>query len=196
MSCPESPVDALSTASHAGGMETEPFRRPEPPPGPDAIRLLKDEHKVIRALFKSYGRLAARGGPDADKRQIALQICAALRVHAALEDELLYPAARQVLDPIDEDLIDEASVEHAGACELIAQIEASSPRAALFDTRVRVLGECIAQHMKEEEAELFPLLRRAGLDLCALGAAMLRRRLVLRAESWLDRPAVTPVSYQ
>src|SRR6218665_493061 len=170
----------MPTAPHASSTasRTAPAKRPRATAhrAPDAIRLLKDDHKAVKALFKAYETLVKKDGSDAAKMKIAQQICTALTVHATVEEELLYPAAREALPAADEDLVDEATVEHAGAKELIAQIEASSPKEALFDARVKVLGEYIAHHVKEEETEMFPLLRKQDLDLKALGVQIAQRK--------------------
>ena len=92
---------------------------------------------------------------------MAEQICQMLTVHATIEEELFYPAAREALGE-DADLVDEADIEHASAKELIAQIEGSSPEDDHFDARVKVLGEYIDHHVKEEEGEMFPRQRKAS----------------------------------
>ena len=94
-------------------------------------------------------------------------------MHAQIEEEIFYPAAREGLD--DEDLIDEAAVEHASCKELIHQIEAMSAEADLFDAKVKVLGEYIDHHVKEEEKELFPKTRRR-IDIKEVGALLQQRK--------------------
>ncbi len=147
----------------------------------DAIKLLTADHKEVKALFKEYDKLVKGDGADEEKEALAQQICLMLTVHATAEEELFYPAARDVLGE-DEDLIDEADVEHASAKELIAQIEASSPDEALYDAKVKVLGEYIDHHVKEEEGEIFPKAKKAGLDTAALGAQIAARKEELMAE--------------
>ena len=98
----------------------------------DAIALLESDHRAVDDLFDQFGS----AGSDADKADIARQICLALRVHAQIEEELLYPPAREKTG--DTDLVDEAVVEHMGAKTLIAQIEAMAPGQPLFDARVKV----------------------------------------------------------
>jgi hemerythrin superfamily protein len=152
--------------------------KPASPRAKDAIALLTADHKEVRALFKQYDKLAGSAQPGAQKQQLAQQICGLLTVHATLEEELFYPAARQVLGK-DGDLLDEAVVEHATAKDLIAQIEGAASADALFDAKVKVLGEYIDHHAKEEETEMFPKLRKTELDLKALGADMAGRKAEL-----------------
>ncbi len=149
---------------------------------PDAIDLLIADHKEVKALFKQYDKLVkAEAGSD-EKQEIALQICTALTAHATAEEELFYPAAREVLGE-DEDLVDEADVEHASAKELIAQIEAGTPDDPLYDAKVKVLGEYIDHHVKEEEGEMFPKVRKSDLDLDSLGEDIAARKAELLGQA-------------
>ena len=79
-------------------------------------------------------------------------------------------------------MIDEADVEHASAKDLIAQIQESSPAEELYDAKVKVLGEYIEHHVKEEEGEIFPKAKKGGLDMSALGAEIAMRKEELMAE--------------
>ena len=147
----------------------------------DAIDMLTTDHKAVKALFKQYDKLA-ESGADGDERQaIARQICRMLTAHATVEEELFYPAAREVLGD-DADLVDEADVEHATAKDLIAQIEDASPDEELYDAKVKVLGEYIDHHVKEEEGEMFPKVKKAKLDTKSLGEEMAVRKEELMAE--------------
>ena len=137
---------------------------------PDAIRLLKDDHERVRALFQRFER--TRG--ETQKERIAERICNELKVHAQLEEELFYPAAREAI--AEKDLLNEAEVEHASAKDLIAQIESTSPADEKYDALVTVLGEYIRHHVKEEEGQMFGKVRRSELDLVALGERMRARK--------------------
>ncbi len=148
----------------------------------DAIKLLMQDHKEVKALFRQYDKLAKGDGDDEEKQQIAEDICTQLTAHAMAEEEIFYPAARAALGK-DADLVDEADVEHAGAKELIAQIQASSPgQDDHYDAKVKVLGEYIDHHVKEEEGEMFPKVRKTAVDLEALGADIAARKEELLAE--------------
>ena len=154
----------------------------------DAIKLLTTDHKEVKKLFKAYDQLVEADGDSDEKQELARQICTMLTAHATVEEELFYPAAREVLDD-DEDLVDEADVEHSTAKDLIAQIEASTPDDPLYDAKVKVLGEYIDHHVKEEEGEMFPKVRKSDLDLDALGADMAARKEELLAELTEGLPA-------
>jgi hemerythrin superfamily protein len=146
----------------------------------DAVQLLTAEHDEVKALFKEYQKLvdAEKGG--AEKETLARQICLMLTVHATTEEEIFYPAARDAIE--DEDLLDEAEVEHASAKELIAQIEGGTADEPLYDAKVKVLGEYVEHHVKEEEGELFPKVKKAKADLVKLGELIAARKAELMPE--------------
>ena len=143
----------------------------------DAIKLLKDDHKEVKAWFAEFDKT----DDDAKKQDLADKICKALTVHAQIEEEIFYPAAYDALDQDGDDLLDEAEVEHASAKELIAQIEASKVGEPLFDAKVTVLGEYIDHHVEEEEGELFPECRDSSMDLKDLGVQLAARKAELMA---------------
>jgi len=148
----------------------------------DAIALLTNDHQEVKDLFEKYEDLAQADSDDEEKRNLAEEICTMLTVHATIEEEIFYPAARDAID--DEALLNEAEVEHQSAKDLIAQIQASDPSDALYDAQVKVLGEYVNHHVEEEEGELFPRVKEADLDLDELGAEMgARQEELLSAEA-------------
>ena len=152
----------------------------------DAISLLTNDHAEVNELFEQYKALAEdEGSMTTDKQSLAEEICTMLTVHAAIEEEIFYPAVRDALD--DTKLLDEAEVEHQAAKDLIEQIQDSDPGDPLYDARVNVLGEYVNHHVQEEEGELFPQVRDAELDLDSLGAEMsARQEELLSADAELD----------
>ena len=140
----------------------------------DAIALLKADHREVDQLVQQFEK--ARGDR---KEAIARRICNALTVHAQVEEELLYPAARNALGQGDADIVDEADVEHATVKQLVADVEGSTPTDALYDAKVKVIGEYVKHHVREEERELFPKLRRSGIDLRTLGTRLAERKQAL-----------------
>jgi hemerythrin superfamily protein len=139
----------------------------------DAVALLKQDHDEVKAMFEQYEELGDRA--FAAKQKLAQKICLELTKHAIAEEEIFYPAVRSDADDAD-DLVDEATVEHASAKDLIAQIHAMDPHDDLYDAKVKVLGEYIEHHVKEEEKEMFPLAKKAGIDLVALGERIQARK--------------------
>ena len=114
----------------------------------------------MHALFANYRKLADGGAGGDERRPLAEQICTLLTVHAALEEEIFYPAARAA--GVDAGVLDEAEVEHASAKELVAQIRDMEPDAPLYDAKVSVLGEYIDHHVGEEEQRAVPEVPRGG----------------------------------
>lgn len=139
----------------------------------DAIKLLKDQHDEVKAMFKQYDELGDRA--KVTKKKLADKICEQLTMHTMIEEEIFYPAVRAASKEL-KDMLDEALVEHASAKDLIAQVQQGEPDDDLYDARVTVLGEYIDHHVEEEEDEMFPKVRQLGLDLDALGAEMADRR--------------------
>jgi len=143
---------------------------------PEGLAFLMKQHREVEVLFDKF----EASEDDAEKAQLVDQVCLALAVHAKIEEELLYPAAE---DSIDEtDLIDEAYIEHATAKDLIAQLEGMKVGDQYFDAKMKVLGEYIAHHVKEEETELFPEIKRSDMDLTGLGKKLEARSEQLKAE--------------
>jgi hemerythrin superfamily protein len=147
----------------------------------DACTFLDADHKAVKKMFKAYEELTQSRARDSSSKKLGLarEICHALTVHAAIEEEIFYPALREVMKEVD--LLAEAHVEHAGAKDLIAQIEAMDEVDDMFDAKVTVLGEYIDHHVKEEKNEIFPKARAArSLDLVGM-----REELQARKESLL-----------
>ena len=139
----------------------------------NAIALLKADHEKVEALFDRYEKQKEKMTPR-QREQLAAEICGELKVHTQIEEEIFYPAAREACEDCEE-LLDEADVEHASAKQLIAEIE-GGPKDEHFDARVKVLGEYVKHHVKEEQNELFPEVRKSELDLEELGEQMAARK--------------------
>src|SRR5258707_456872 len=100
----------------------------------DAIKLLMADHDEVEALFKQFQKLKNDGAQKAD---IVEQICKALTVHAEIEEEIFYPAAREALAEKDDDLLDEAEVEHASIKSLVEQLQDADPSDEMYDAKVK-----------------------------------------------------------
>lgn len=156
----------------------------------DAIGLLTADHKAVMDLFTQFEK--AKGGEDEESLAALVQeICSELTVHATVEEEIFYPAVQAAID--DDDLMDEAEVEHASAKELISQLEEMEPGDPLYAAKVTVLSEYVRHHVGEEEGEMFKKARQAekdeALDLAALGAAIQERKEALLSEMEVDEDA-------
>jgi hemerythrin superfamily protein len=154
----------------------------------DACDLLDADHKAVKKLFNAYEELAGSRARSAaqNKLELAQQICLELTVHMRIEEEIFYPALRAALK--DTAPLAEAEVEHDGAKELIAQIQGASGADEMFDAKVKVLGENIDHHVKDERTDIFPKARAARkLDLVAMREQLQERKDELMAE--LGEPA-------
>jgi hypothetical protein len=143
---------------------------------PSAIALLEEDHRQVEGYFEEYEELE----DDDAKGELAAKICLALKVHTQIEEEIFYPQARKATE--DDDLLDEAVVEHAGAKHLISEIEEMEVGDDLYDAKIKVLGEQIKQHVKEEEEELFPEAKSAKMDLDGLGEKLASRKAELMSD--------------
>jgi hemerythrin-like domain-containing protein len=139
----------------------------------DAIALLRADHKAVSGMFDEYERRKERLSPD-KKLEMVQTICRELEVHTQIEEEIFYPAAREAVR--EQDLLDEAEIEHGSAKELIRQLQNGQPGDDLYDARVKVLGEYVKHHVKEEQNELFPMVKKSRLDIRELGEELKRRK--------------------
>lgn len=152
----------------------------------DAIALLVDDHKRVKGLFAEFKKFedAGKVGFDDLKQELIDATCGELKIHAQVEEEIFYPRVRAAL-PDEDALMNEADVEHAGATELIAQIENGNASDPMTCARFTVLGEYIDHHVKEEENEMFVKVLKADIDLVKLGRQMTLRKQELKAEMGL-----------
>jgi hemerythrin superfamily protein len=144
----------------------------------DAIALLKADHRKVEELFEKFEN--AKGA--AAKRNLVEQICTELSVHATIEEEIFYPACN---GDVEEDLLNEAYVEHDGAKVMIAELLGSDPSHEFYDAKVKVLAEEIKHHVKEEEKPgegIFAQARKAEMDMDELGARLAARKEELLTE--------------
>jgi hemerythrin superfamily protein len=138
---------------------------------PDALNVLRRDHRLAEELFAEFVRAAPQ-----QLDPLARRICKMLRVHTQIEEELFYPAVSRALTEPDKALIDSAQREHEQAKESIVRVESMTSENPKFRDEVDVLSQRIAQHVREEEQELFPKVSATTLDLTALGIALAERR--------------------
>ena len=139
--------------------------------GTNAIKVLTEDHNKVQKIFEQFERTR-------DERRKAGMVETALhelKVHTEIEEEIFYPAVRQAIE--EDELMDEATVEHESAKHLISELEGMHPGDDLFDARFTVLGEYVKHHIREEQREIFPLAKRAKkMDLDQLGEQLLQRK--------------------
>jgi hemerythrin superfamily protein len=151
---------------------------------PDAIALLKADHKNVKDLFESF----EEAEEPSEKANIAREAMKELRVHSVLEEEIFYPAVRQALGEDGGDIMDESEEEHRVAKTIIEELAEEEAGDEHFEAKFSVLAESIRHHIKEEESEMFKQARSAdGLDLHELAEAMTaRKEQLLSDESELE----------
>jgi hemerythrin-like domain-containing protein len=165
-------AERKSSRSQAANRKTESGGTPQ-----NAFDVLEKDHREVEEWLDEYDEL------DDDERrkgELSKKICLALKVHAQIEEEIFYPAARDATG--DDDLIDEAVVEHAAVKSMIAEIEKMKPGQELYDAKLRVLGEMVKRHIREEEEELFPELQSSKMDLDEVGRDIAERKEELMAK--------------
>lgn len=148
----------------------------------DILDLLKEDHARAKKSFRDAQKLDPQDDRD-ELQTIVEQTCAELEIHAQIEEEFFYPAAREALK--ETDLVDEAEVEHGSAKALIAQLRATNPADEKYAATFKVLGEYIKHHIKEEEQQMFEQLGRSSVDWEEVLQQMLTKREAMMAEMGL-----------
>jgi hemerythrin-like domain-containing protein len=144
----------------------------------DAIDLLKEDHDKVEKAFRDFEKMDREDAESCS--ELVKTVCEELKVHTTLEEEIFYPAAREAIE--DDDLMNEAAVEHETAKMLIEQLENMDADDPNFFATFTVLGEYVRHHIKEEEGEMFPSVKKSDLDLEALGEQMRSRKQELVGE--------------
>ncbi len=162
---------ATTTTKSAGSRARSGRKRRTGRRDPLAITLLKKDHREVEGWFDEFEQLE----DDSEKLALFNQIATALKVHTQIEEEILYPEER---GDVEEDMLDEAYVEHDGAKKLIAEIEGMKPGEEYYDAKVKVLGAYIKHHVKEEEQPggIFAQAKKGDEDLDAMGERMKARK--------------------
>jgi hemerythrin superfamily protein len=145
-----------------------------PKPGPDAIKLLKQDHQEVRSLFEKFDNAGDRAHKT--KQGIVQKLIEELAKHSAIEEQIFYPAARNVID--DDDIVFESLEEHHIVKWTLSELDGMDPTDERFDAKVTVLKELVLHHAKEEERDMFPKIRKAltPADLRDLGEQMERAK--------------------
>ena len=140
---------------------------------------LQRDHTEVHRLFRQYERLVKADDGVDERVDLARKICTLVVIHAQIEEEIFYPAAREA--GVDDSLMDEADVEHELANYLAVRLAEMDPEDEPFDAYVKVLGEYVNHHVQEEEGKMFPKCRKSGMDLSALATQLAERKAALMA---------------
>jgi hemerythrin-like domain-containing protein len=141
-------------------------------PTQDAIALLKEDHKKVKALLKELESTTERA---VKKRTTLLaQIETELQVHTKIEESIFYPAFREAVDKEDRKMYFEAIEEHHVVKLILPEIKGTDPATEVFGAKAKVLKELVEHHAEEEEAEMFPEARKvlSRAELVSLGEQM------------------------
>jgi hypothetical protein len=147
----------------------------------DAVTLLMDDHSRMKRMFEEFRKIHLSGTTDMleRKRELMERACVELTLHMYIEEVIFYPQVRDALN--DDDLLNEAEVQHAALRDLIDQIDDGDADDPMICAMFMVLGQYTEHHAQEEEREMFPLIRASSVNLDALGERMVARR------DWLER---------
>lgn len=133
--------------------------------GANALEVLKSDHREVQKMFH---RFSSASGKEQEK--LCREMVDALKLHTRIEEEVFYPYLREATSRPD--LLEEANVEHTSAKQLLADLEAGAD-GGHRDAVVKVLGEYVGHHIREEEEKIFPLVEKSGVDLQALGQELI-----------------------
>jgi iron-sulfur cluster repair protein YtfE (RIC family) len=139
---------------------------------------LKIDHRLFAQMFKDFAKLDEWSVEQ--KIEMFRTLADRLAVHAAIEEQLFYPALQRNVPAEDRPPIFEAREEHRIVKRLLAELAELGPEDEQFDAKMTVLGEMVNHHAKEEERELFPLFNA----LPDQDRDPLIRRLADREEEW------------
>jgi hypothetical protein len=141
----------------------------------DALHQLRRDHELIRKLLREHERLCQSAGrcPDS-KADVVERLCDALCLCAQIEEEILYPTLRLVLD--GEVLARTTLCDHGRLRQLIARLDEMEPGDPDYDGAVADIADCVLPSMDDAQTVLFVALRLAGLNAVALGEQMAQRR--------------------
>jgi hemerythrin superfamily protein len=145
-----------------------------------ATDLLKKQHKEVKSLFKKL-----EGTDNARmRRQLMTEIARALEGHTAIEEEIFYPAVRELPSRKAEKMVLEAYEEHHVVKLLLAELPQVNPEDERFEAKMTVLSELVEHHVEEEEKEMFKLAQKLGREeLEELGEQMEERFEAVRARA-------------
>jgi iron-sulfur cluster repair protein YtfE (RIC family) len=167
----------------------------------DAIALLKKDHRTVEQLFQRFNdgggltgivkRLTGNAAPPRQRRQVADRICAELDTHALIEEEVFYPAVRQLGDPQLDEQLQEAEREHSTIKQRVQDVRTASDEETELRNAVTSLQECVDHHVKEEEREMFPLVEERMVDA---ERARVGRELAARKRTATPKRTAAPAS--
>jgi hemerythrin superfamily protein len=144
----------------------------------DAVDLLKADHQKVKKLFEQLDTITKQGASDNDKSALIAKIRDELSVHESVENEVFFPAVREVLRK--KDVLQEATEDQEEAGDAIQALNDLKPGDSDYDRKISELGDKIAAHAAEEEKDVFPKVEGSNIDTEKLGAKMSARKEELK----------------
>jgi hemerythrin superfamily protein len=144
----------------------------------DAVDLLKADHQKVKSLFDQLDTITKQGVSDAEKAALVAKIRDELSVHESVENEVFFPAVREVLRK--KDVLQEATQDQEEAGDAIQALGELKPSDPGYDKKLSELGDKIAAHAAEEERDVFPQVEKSNIDTEALGEKMSVRKVELK----------------
>jgi hemerythrin superfamily protein len=120
-----------------------------------ATDLLKKQHRQVEKLFKQCEKAEPR-----QRRRLMDEIAEALKLHTKIEEEIFYPAVREMGTAKAEEMVDEAFEEHHVVDLVLAELPQVDPEDERFEAKMTVLSELVEHHVEEEEEEMFPMAEK------------------------------------
>jgi hemerythrin superfamily protein len=155
-------------------MNTDPSQAPSKSAALDAVDLLKADHQEVKNLFDQLDAITKQGASDIEKGALVAKIREKLSVHESVENEVFFPAVREILRK--NDVLQEATEDQEDAGDAIQALGELNARDPGFGKKVSELGSRIAAHAAEEESDVFPQVEKSNLDTEALGEKMAARK--------------------
>ena len=140
----------------------------------NALKLLEEDHDKVKEIFDQFEDAERKS----QKVKLAREAIKELKIHDAIEEEIFYPQVREAIDKAD--LMDEADEEHHMVRIAIAELENMDEDDERFEAKFTVLSEMVRHHIKEEEDEMFPKVKKSEVDLEALGEELVARKKELK----------------
>ena len=159
-------------------MNTDQPRTSSKPSALDAVDLLKADHQKVKQLLGQLDSLIQQGASDTEKDALVTKIRSELSVHESVENEVFFPAVREILRK--KDVLQEATEDQEEAGDAIEALGDLQPGDAGYDKKLKELSGKIAAHAAEEERDVFPQVEKSNIDTKALGKKMSARKEALK----------------
>lgn len=150
----------------------------------DAITLLREDHKLLRALSQQLADTTE--GETSRRKGLLNRLETELSAHTTIEEEIFYPAFLDASNDIEDARKVAEGIEEHRACDrkVIPDMHKADIGSIAYSGEAKVLKDYIHHHLKEEEEEMFPRVKKLipAEALKKLGEKMLARKHELLGE--------------